>query len=82
MAIELTREKLEAARVLLDHPLIKEIFEELEKDAIESALSAGPMEHELRLARVNEAKVIRSVRQNLLSLKARGEYLSDAGASE
>lgn len=82
MAIPLTRENVEAAKVLLDHPLIAQIFGELENDAIEAALNAGPLEHELRLSFVNEAKTIRAVRSKLLTLKARGADLDDTGASE
>lgn len=82
MALELSRESVNAAKMLLEHPLIKEIFNELEKDAIEAAFNAGPLEHELRLSLINEAKTIRAVRSKLLSLKAREASLDDAGASE
>lgn len=76
MAIELTKEAVNAAKALLDHPVVKEIFEELERDAIEAALNAGPLEHEIRLALLNEAKVIRAVRSKLHTLTLRGATLS------
>lgn len=76
MAIELTKEAVNAAKALLDHPVVNEIFEELERDAIEAALNAGPLEHEIRLALLNEAKVIRAVRSKLHTLTLRGAALS------
>lgn len=79
MALALTREHVEAAKTLLDHPLIKEIFDELEREAIEAAINAHPLEHDTRLAFINEAKVIRAVRHKLMVLKARGDE-GDLGA--
>ena len=81
MALELSRENVNAAKVLLDHPLINAIFDELEHDAIESAMQASPLDHDLRLAFINEAKVIRSLRSKLRSLKAREASLDDEGAT-
>lgn len=82
MALALSRENVNAAKVLLDHPLINEIFNELESEAIEAAINAGPLEHDLRAALLIEARSIRSLRSKLLTLKAREVSLDDEGASD
>lgn len=71
MALKLTKEAVEAAKVLLAHPVINEIFSDLEQEAIEGALNAGPLEHDLRFALLKEAQVVRSVRSKLTTLVAR-----------
>lgn len=71
MAIELTPENVNAAKVILGHDVIKQIFDEMEHSAIEKALNTGPLDHELRLAFLNEAKVIRAVRSKLAMLGIR-----------
>lgn len=81
MALELSRESVNAAKMLLEHPLINEIFNDLEQDAIERALQAGPLEHDLRAAFLTEANTIRSLRSKLRSLKAREASLDDEGAA-
>jgi hypothetical protein len=80
MAIELTREAVNAAKLILSHPVINEIFTELETSAINGAMQAGPVEHEIRYALLCEAKAIRSLRSKLLTLKAREASLNDEGA--
>lgn len=71
MALKLSRENVEAAKALLDHPVINEIFSSLERDAIEGAMNAGPLEHDLRFALLKEAQIVRSLRSKLTTLVAR-----------
>lgn len=80
MGIKLSRESVEAAKTLLSHPLIIEIFKELESEAIEAALETDPLEHDLRAALLVEVRAIRSLHSKLLTLKAREASLNDKGA--
>lgn len=67
------QEKANAARMLIEHPLITELFEELEKSAVDVAMYAAPTDHETRAAKLTEARAIRALRQQLSTLVSEGE---------
>ena len=56
------------AERLLNHPLINEIFDELENDAMEVAVQAKASDDETRRTSMNEIRAIRSLRQKLKTL--------------
>lgn len=82
MAIQLTQDAVNAAKSLLEHPLINEIFDDMERDAVNAAVNVSALEHELRLVLLMEVKVIRNLRSKLLLLKAREASLAEDSASE
>lgn len=65
MAVKLDRQQLEAARQILSHPLIVEIFDDLENGMLNSAVTAKPTEPEIVAAYLAEVRAIRSLRDRL-----------------
>lgn len=61
-----------AAEQLLNHPLLKEIFDKLERSAMERAINAKPADDEQRRICTQEVRAIRAVRREL-SLRAEGK---------
>jgi len=53
------------AKYLLDNELLNGIFDRMERDAIELAISARLGDDEMRRTALGEVRAIRSVRQNL-----------------
>jgi hypothetical protein len=54
-----------AAQHLVDSPILNEIFDALETDAIEQMISARPADDECRSLLAMEVRAIRSVRKQL-----------------
>ena len=82
MAVELTSENVEAAKVVLNHPVVMAIFDELEKTAITQAIHAPLDNDRIRADLMAEVRTIRALRSKLQSLKMRGASLTDEGASD
>lgn len=61
-----------AAEQLLNHPLLTEIFDGLERSAIERAVNAKPSDDEMRRTCTQEVRAIRAVRREL-DLRAKGK---------
>lgn len=57
-----------AAKELLDNRLLNEIFDQLEDNAKERAISADPRDNETRAIAAMQVRAIRSVRLELESL--------------
>lgn len=74
MAVDV--EKARDAKMLIDHPLVNEIFDALEREAMSAAINAAPLEHDLRAARMAEIRAIRSLRQRLRLLVAESAALT------
>ncbi len=68
------------AERLLNHPLINEIFDELESDAMEIAVHAKPSDDETRRTSMNEVRAIRALRQKLKTLSEGKTILPKKGA--
>lgn len=56
------------AEYLLRNELLNQIFDELERDAVETAINAKPSDDEMRRVATQEARAIRSVRAKLNAL--------------
>lgn len=56
------------ARFLIEHPLIQNILNELEKAATDSAVYAPITDHEARQAHIAEVRAIRALRSKLKAL--------------
>lgn len=63
--VTLNRQQLEAARQILSHPLIVEIFDDLENGMLNGAVTAKPTEPEVVAAYLAEVRAIRSLRDRL-----------------
>lgn len=57
-----------AAQAVLEHPILMELFSELEQSAINATLNAKSTDHEARLAHAIEAKTIRNLLSRIRSL--------------
>lgn len=69
------------AAFLLNHPILNAIFSQMERSAIEIAVSAKMGDDELRRSALGEVRAIRSVRQKLdLIAKGRANLPDDTGA--
>ena len=56
------------AERLVEHPIINEIFDELERDAMEMSIQSKASDDETRRTMMNEIRAIRALRQKLKSL--------------
>lgn len=56
------------AEYLLDSKVLKEVFSELEQNALERAISAKPSDDSLRRTSLEEVRAIRAVQDQLRSL--------------
>lgn len=56
------------AERLVKHPIIVNIFDDLEKEAMEIAIHSKPKDDETRRTCMNEIRAIRSLRQKLTEL--------------
>lgn len=56
------------AEMLLNHPLINQIFDGLEADAMETSVYANPSDDETRRTAMNEVRAIRALRLKLKTL--------------
>jgi len=65
MALNLDRAQLEAARQILTHPLVAEIFDDLEANMINSAVTSKPTEPAIVAAYLAEVRAIRNLRDRL-----------------
>jgi hypothetical protein len=83
MAVTLNKTNIQAAKMLLDHPLFEEIFGDMEASAINQAINAQLTDDATRSSQLSEARAIRSLRQKLRFMVSHGEATSgDKGASE
>lgn len=62
-------EKAYAASVLLDTPLVVELFDEIEKNAVNRCVHADPADDKTRAAFAAEVRAIRNLRSRLESMK-------------
>jgi hypothetical protein len=67
------KHRLSAAKQLLEHPVVNEIFDALESAAINSAVSDVLMDDKTRAAYLAEVRVIRSLRRRLQIIVVDGE---------
>lgn len=65
MALELNRENINAARQILDHPIVAEILTSMESDALNSAVNAKLTDTDTPTAYLAEVRAIRSFRSRL-----------------
>lgn len=73
MASKLNHEELNAARMILQHPLTSEILDDLEKSAIDSAVNAKVADEITPAAYLAEVRAIRSFRSRLQFIVGDGE---------
>jgi hypothetical protein len=62
------QERINYAHALLANPVFVEFFNGAEAAAVNAAMYAAPTDHELRLAKLTEAKAIRALREQLTLL--------------
>jgi cell fate (sporulation/competence/biofilm development) regulator YmcA (YheA/YmcA/DUF963 family) len=62
-----------AAQAILENQLINELWDEIEKAAINATINAKHDDHEGRQAHAAEARAIRKVRQRLESIASDGQ---------
>lgn len=70
MVTKLSRHEIEAARQILTHPVVKEIFDGMEMDAINSAVSAKMTDTETQQSHLAHVRVIRAFRSRLDAILA------------
>ena len=73
MALKYDQQAITAARMILDHPIVNEIFDDMEADYLNNAVNAkatNPVEVAAFLA---EVRAIRKFRDNLKFLMTHGE---------
>ena len=58
--------------MILDHPIVQEIFNYLEQEALTHAVNASPSEPEIASAYLAETRAIRKFRSNLMFIIAKG----------
>ena len=76
MAIDV--DKARTAKMLLDTPLIQEVFDDIEQAAFNEAVNAKPADNETRAAKCAEVRAIRALRMRLALLVA--EEQAERGA--
>lgn len=65
MAIKLDQTSLNAARMILEHPLVKEIIDDMEKTALNGAVNANITDDIKPVAYLAEVRAIRKFRTSL-----------------
>lgn len=65
MSDELLRRRAAEARQMLDIPLFNELWDEIEKSAVNACIGAAPTDHETRSAYAAEVRAIRKFRSKL-----------------
>lgn len=73
MATQLNRAQLEAARSIVNHPLVIEILDDMEYREINAAINAKPTDTNTVAAHLAEARAIRNFRSRLLFIVADGD---------
>ena len=73
MARKYDQQAIAAARMILDHPVVGEIFTDMENDALNNAVQAKITDHETAAAWLAEVRAIRKFRDSLRFLITTGE---------
>ena len=73
MALKLDQQSITAARMILDHPVVKEIFDDMEMEALNNAVNAKLTDTETPAAFLAEVRAIRKFRSNLAFTISQGE---------
>lgn len=73
MAIKRDKQAIAAARMILDHEIVGEIFDDMEREAMNNAVTAKITDHETAAAWLGEVRAIRKFRDNLRFLISMGE---------
>lgn len=68
------------ARAILNHPLVTEILDGLERAAIDACLTADPRDDEARAAWAAEARAVRTFRSRLMGVVDDGEPRKPVGS--
>ena len=75
MALKLDQQSIAAARMILDHPVVDEIFTGMETDALNSAVNAKSTDTESVAAHLAEVRAIRKFKDSLKFLITNGEAM-------
>lgn len=73
MALKYDKQSISAARMILDHPVVGEIFDNIEAEALNSAVNAKSTDTEIVGAHLAEVRAIRKFRSSLNFLLTTGE---------
>ena len=73
MAIRYDKQAISAARMILDHPVVMEIFNDMEAEALNAAVNAKITDEETPAAFLAEVRAIRKFRSNLNFIVTNGE---------
>jgi hypothetical protein len=73
MAVKYDQQSVNAARIVLDHPVVDDILSSMELDAINAAVDAKLTDAETPAAYLAEVRAIRNFRNNLRQLVQLGE---------
>ena len=72
MALKLDQQSVAAARMILEHPIVAEIFADMEMENLNAAVSAKLGDDESRAAFLAEVRAIRKFKSNLHFIISQG----------
>ena len=73
MAVKLSEQEINAARMVLDHPVVIEVLNDMEKTALDNAVNAKPTDIETVAAQLAEVRAIRKFRNKLRFMTSMGD---------
>ena len=73
MASKLSEQEISAARMVLDHPIVIEILDAMEKTALDCAVNANPTDTGIVAAQLAEVRAIRKFRNKLRFMTSIGD---------
>ena len=73
MALKYDQQSISAARMILDHPIVNEIFDDMETEMVNAAINTKITDTETTTALLAEVRAIRKFRNNLKFLITNGE---------
>ena len=73
MALKPDKQSISAARMILDYPMVNEILDHMESEALNNAVNAKPTDTETTAVYLAEVRAIRKFKSSLTFLITSGE---------
>ena len=73
MALKYDQQSINAARMILEHPIVNEIFDDMERDMMNAAINTKSIDTDLTAACLAEIRAIRKFKSTLNFLVTNGE---------
>ena len=73
MVAKMNEQEINAARMVLDHPVVTEVLDDMEKTAMDNAVNAKPTDTETPAVWLAEVRAIRKFRSKLRFMTSMGD---------